>query len=307
MTALIQLDDVTKDYGRFRALDHVTLEIPPGITGVLGPNGAGKSTLIKVLLGLLKSTSGSGRFLDYRIGRDTRQIRASVGYMPEDDCFLYGLTGVESVQFSAQLSRIPRVEALRRSHEILDFCGAGQERYRAVETYSTGMRQKLRFAQALVHDPPFLILDEPTSGLDPEERDAMLLRIKRLAEDHGKGVLICTHILPDVQDSSDHIVILSGGRVLVSDSLETLSRVENPSVKVNLRGDRNKFIKRLGENGFTVSEESGETLAIGGGTHVLSARLWSLAADCNVSINSLTPSRNSLEDIFISAVTGQSA
>ena len=199
MPALIDLVEITKDYGRFRALDRVTLQIHSGITGLLGPNGAGKSTLIKVLLGLVKMTSGRGRLLDFELGRDSRQIRAQVGYMPEDDCFLHGMTGIESVQFVAQLSRFPAVEGLRRAHEILDFCGLAQERYRTVETYSTGMRQKLRFAQAIVHDPPVLILDEPTSGLDPEERQVMLNRIRLLAQDQGKAVLLCTHILPDIQ------------------------------------------------------------------------------------------------------------
>ncbi len=208
MTSVIHLDNITKDYGRFRALEDVSLDIESGVTGLLGPNGAGKSTLIKVLLGLLRLTSGSGRLLGFQLGRNNKEIRANVGFMPEDDCYLYGLSGVESVQLAAQLSCFPAIEGLRRAHEILDFCGMGQERYRAVETYSTGMRQKLRFAQAIVHDPPVLILDEPTSGLDPEERVAMLNRIRRLARDEGKAVVICTHILPDVQAVSDAVVIL---------------------------------------------------------------------------------------------------
>ncbi len=158
------------------------MSIQPGVTGLLGPNGAGKSTLIKILLGLLRPTSGTGSVLSFDIASQARDIRANVGYMPEDDCFLYGLSGVESVQFSAQLSGLPGVESLRRAHEILDYCGLAQERYRNVDTYSTGMRQKLRFAQAIVHDPSLLILDEPTSGLDPEERDIMLRRIERLSQ-----------------------------------------------------------------------------------------------------------------------------
>ncbi len=231
MNTVIELEGITKDYGSFRALDGVSFVVETGITGLLGPNGAGKSTLIKVLLGLLRTTSGRGRLLNYELGRQSREIRANVGYMPEDDCFFHGLTGVESVQFSAQLSQFPQLEGLRRAHEILDFCGMGQERYRAVETYSTGMRQQLRFAQAIIHDPPVLVLDEPTSGLDPKERESMLNRIKLLARDHGKAVLLCTHILPDVQTISDAVVILARGRVQVADRLQELSRPTKPSPK----------------------------------------------------------------------------
>src|SRR5688500_1878941 len=245
MASLIDLVEITKDYGRFRALDRVSLQIDSGITGLLGPNGAGKTTLIKVLLGLVKTTAGHGRLLGYELGRQFREIRAHVGYMPEDDCYLHGLTGVECVQFVAQLSRFPGIEGLRRAHEILDFCGLAQERYRKVETYSTGMRQKLRFAQAIVHDPPVLILDEPTSGLDPEERQVMLNRIRLLARDQGKAVLICTHILPDVQAISDSVVILARGRVQVSERLSILSRPASPSLEVRLLGSSDRFLDRI--------------------------------------------------------------
>ena len=174
MPALIELNDLSKDYGSFRALSGVSLRIDEGITGLLGPNGAGKSTLIKVLLGLVKINSGHGHVLGFPIGQSVAQVRTQIGYMPEDDCYVHGLSGIESIQVAARLSGFSETEALRRGHEILDFCGMGQERYRPVETYSTGMRQKLRFAMAIVHDPKLLILDEPTSGLDPEEREAML-------------------------------------------------------------------------------------------------------------------------------------
>ena len=172
MTSLISLENLVKDYRKMRAFAGVDLEINSGITGLLGPNGAGKSTLIKVLLGLVKVTSGTGTVLGHRLGIEGRAIRNKVGYMPEDDCYIPGMTGVEVVQFSACLAGLPPVEALRRSHEILDFCGMQQERYRKIETFSTGMRQKVKFAASIVHDPEFLIFDEPTSGLDPEERES---------------------------------------------------------------------------------------------------------------------------------------
>ena len=257
MSALIELEDISKSFGSFHALRDVSVSIESGVTGLLGPNGAGKSTLIKILLGLLRPTSGTGRVLDYEIGKQARQIRANVGYMPEDDCFLFGLTGVESVQFSAQLSGMQSIEGMRRAHEILDYCGLEQERYRNVDTYSTGMRQKLRFAQAIVHDPPLLILDEPTSGLDPEEREIMLRRIQRLASDHHKTVVICTHILPDVQAVSDSVVILANGMVRVSDRLQELSRPAEPAVNVRLLGDIATFADRLAAEGFPSRRDDG--------------------------------------------------
>jgi ABC-2 type transport system ATP-binding protein len=305
MNAVIELEGITKDYGSFRALDGVSFVVETGITGLLGPNGAGKSTLIKVLLGLLRTTSGRGRLLNYEVGRQFREIRANVGYMPEDDCFFHGLTGVESVQFSAQLSQFPQLEGLRRAHEILDFCGIAQERYRAVETYSTGMRQKLRFAQAIVHDPPVLVLDEPTSGLDPKERESMLNRIKSLARDHGKAVLLCTHILPDVQTISDAVVILARGRVQVADRLQELSRPTKPSLQVRLTGESAGFVNQLREQGFHVETTRNGTLVIEGPQHELADQVWRIARESGVGVRSLAPSRNSLDEIFLAAVQEQ--
>ena len=305
MTVLIDLVEITKYYGRFRALDRVSLQIESGITGLLGPNGAGKSTLIKVLLGLVKTTSGHGRLLDFELGRQSREIRANVGYMPEDDCFLHGMTGVECVQFVAQLSKIPATEALRRAHEILDFCGLAQERYRTVETYSTGMRQKLRFAQAIVHDPPVLILDEPTSGLDPEERQAMLNRIRLLARNHGKAVLLCTHILPDVQSISDSVVILAGGRVQVSAKLTELCRPAVPSLEVRLLGRSDTFVERIRQRGIEISPEPNGMMVLTGAPNELAGSAWEAASECGVGIRSMSPSRNSLEEIFVNAVRAE--
>jgi ABC-2 type transport system ATP-binding protein len=305
MSAIIELHHLSKHFGPFRALDDVSLQVGAGITGLLGPNGAGKSTLIKILLGLLPPSSGSGKVLGFEIGRNARKIRANVGYMPEDDCFLYGLTGIESVQLSARLSGLPTVEGLRRAHEILDYCGVGQERYRAVETYSTGMRQKLRFAQSLVHDPTLLVLDEPTSGLDPEERDIMLRRIQRLSSDHGKTVLICTHILPDVQAVSESVVILANGRVQVSDRLDHLSRPSEPSVRVRVSGSAARFIERLTKSGLGAEHAENGAITVHGPENELNDRVWRIARDLGFTVRSLAPSRNSLEQIFLDAIQEQ--
>ena len=299
--SLISLQNIVKDYRKMRALDGVDLEIKPGITGLLGPNGAGKSTLIKVLLGLVRVNGGSGTVLGHRLGREGRSIRSKVGYMPEDDCYIPGMTGVEVVQFSACLAGLPPVEALRRSHEILDFCGMQQERYRTIETFSTGMRQKAKFAAAIVHDPEFLIFDEPTSGLDPEERESLLNRILILSRQAGKSVIISTHILPDVQSICDHVLILSNGKIRLSESLEVLNRPSAPTIAVKTLGDHREFIKTIEGEGTTTSLEDG-LLIVNGDAPNLVDQIWRVANSTNTTIQSLKPAQNSLEEIFMQTV-----
>ena len=208
-----RLTGVVKRYGRQTVLDDVTLDVPPGITGLVGPNGAGKSTLVRVVLGLVRRCGGAVSVFGHDPARAAWAVRRLVGVMPEDDCFVPGLTGVETVCYAARLSGLRGTEGLRRAHEVLDWCDAGQERYRPVETLSVGMRQKVTFASAIVHDPALVILDEPTNGLDPIERRAMLGRLVTLARDHGKAVLVSTHVLRDVEAICDRMVVLVGGRV----------------------------------------------------------------------------------------------
>jgi ABC-2 type transport system ATP-binding protein len=303
MTPLISLADVTKHYRQMRALSGVTIDIAPGVTGLLGPNGAGKSTLIKILLGLLKLTRGSGTMLGLPLGRAGRQIRHRIGYVPEDDCYIPGLSGVEVVQFAATLSGLPPVEALRRSHEILDFCGMKQERYRTIESYSTGMRQKVKFAAAIVHDPEFLILDEPTSGLDPEEREALLNRVKILAR-RGKSVLLSTHILPDVQSVCDQVVILAQGQVRLHQTLEQLNRPTNQMVTVGVLGDSQSLAAALTQNGLATERLLSGELRIELPHADAVEQIWQTAARMAVPIVSMRPAKNSLEEIFINAISG---
>jgi ABC-2 type transport system ATP-binding protein len=222
--------------------------------------------------------------------------------MPEDDCYLHGLSGIETVQMAGRLSGLPSLEALRRGHEILDFCGAGQERYRLVETYSTGMRQKLRFAMAIVHDPALLILDEPTTGLDPEEREAMLNRIRILRRDFGKSVLLCTHILPDVQAVCERVVILARGAVRVSGSLEELCRTPRESLSVTASGDLVGLSEELRGRGVELEFEGENRLRLMGGAEECGRLLWGCAESLGVVIRGIEPARNSLEQIFLDAV-----
>lgn len=304
MNPLIALQNITKDYGKFRAIDDVTLEIHNGVVGLLGPNGAGKSTLIKMLMGMVSVQRGSGTVFDYTIGKDDLEIRRRIGYMPEDDCYVSGLTGVEMVQFTARLSGIPPLEALRRAHEILDFSGTEQERYRQVETYSTGMRQKLKFAQAIVHDPDLLIFDEPTAGLDPNEREIMLRRIQSLHRDSGKAILISTHILPDVQTICDHVVILVGGRVRLTESMSVLSAPSEPTVHVRVFGDATPLIRVAAAHGCQALQNYDGSVTIEGLDPKDVEQVWQWSSEANVDLQALKPARNSIEQIFIDAVRG---
>ncbi len=303
---VIQLENVSKDYGQLRALHDVTMAVGAGVTGLLGPNGAGKTTMIKVLLGLVRASSGRGHVLGYDLMSQPRQIRSAVGFMPEDDCYIAGLSGVEMVQFAARLSGQQVIEGLRRAHEILDFCGIDQERYRMVDTYSTGMRQKLKFAQAIVHDPPLLILDEPTAGLDPEERQAMLNRIRILVRTTGKAVLLSTHILPDVQSCCDNVVIMARGSIRRMEALEVLSQPTSPALHVRTTTNPEVLVQRIRQEGGEVELRDDGSLVVDGRNQRVTQLLWRWADESGVAIRTLAPSRNSLEQVFLDAVRGDS-
>lgn len=281
------------------ALDDVTVRFETGVTGLLGPNGSGKSTLIKSLLGLVRIQYGTGTTLGLAWPKQVRSFRDLVGYLPEDDCYVAGLSGIESVAFMARLSGLPGTEALRRAHEIADFCDISEERYRLVETYSTGMRQKLKFAQALVHDPPLLILDEPTTGLDPDQRESMLGRIRTLARVHNKSIILSTHILPDVQSVCDHVVMLVRGQIRIVDTLDNLSRPNEPTLQVSIHGDPARFIDRLNQLNLPVSMDPDGTIRIGRINDV--ATIWKIAAETKTSIRQLEPTINALDKIFFAA------
>lgn len=212
------------------------------------------------------------------------------------------MTGIEVVEFAAGLSGLPGIEALRRAHEILDFCNVRQERYRAIESYSTGMRQKIKFAAAIVHDPELLILDEPTSGLDPEERESLLNRIRFLAREHGKSILLSTHILPDVQSVCDHVVILARGEIRLNSSFEEINRPRVPSVTLSLLAENPEFERLLESAGLQVERVPGGEWLVTGPDHSVATKVWEIAQTSKTTIQSLKPAKNSLEEVFLSAV-----
>ncbi|MEM9368838.1 MAG: ABC transporter ATP-binding protein [Planctomycetota bacterium] len=297
---------MSKHYGSVAALQDVSLEIPAGITGLLGPNGSGKSTLIKAILGLVSTQSGSGSVLGHAWPQQAGAIRDVVGYLPEDDCYIAGLSGIECVALMAELSGMDSIEALRRGHEMMDFAGFGEERYRAVESYSTGMRQKLKFAQTIVHDPPLLILDEPTTGLDPDQRAALLRRIEHLATRQGKSIVLSTHILPDVRAVCDHVMILVGGTLRVSDRLDHLSKPIEPTLHIGVVGDHARFQAAIeAANHACTWDEGSRSLTVKGMVPEQVGDIWKWASQTETAIRSVKPAVNSLEQIFYEVATGR--
>lgn len=302
-TLPVRLDGVTKRYGRRTVLEGVSLDVPAGITGLVGPNGAGKSTLVRAILGLVRLAAGSVRVHGRDPVVEPRRVRRLTGVVPEDDATVPGLSGVEMVQYAARLSGLPATEGLRRAHEVLDWCDAGQERYRAVETLSVGMRQKVAFAAAIVHDPAIVILDEPTNGLDPLERRAMLGRLVSLARDHGKTILVSTHVLRDVQSICDRLVLLVRGRVRLAGSVAELTGGGGRDLRLRGSGPLSDLTTRLARRGVPArpADDGAGVLVQAHDTATVRA-VWEEARAAGVSVWSLEPERRPLEDVFLAAL-----
>ena len=221
--ALIALDSLTKRYPGVTALDGLTLEIEPGIIGLVGANGAGKSTLLKILLGLISPTSGGARVFDLDVRTRGTEIRQFVGYMPEHDALPADASATDLVAHMAEISGLPRAAARERTAEVLRHVGLYEERYRAIGGYSTGMKQRVKLAQAIVHDPRLLLLDEPTNGLDPAGRDEMLELVRRTGTEFGMTVVVASHLLGEIERVCDFLVAIEGGRLLRAASLKSFT------------------------------------------------------------------------------------
>jgi len=310
--SVVQVARLTKSYGRRPpALTEVTLEIQEGVTGLLGPNGAGKSTLLQCVLGLLRDFTGDATVLGLDARRDRLEIRRRVGYMPESDSLLPKMSGVTSVRYLGQLTGMARRHALRRAHECLHYVGLTEALYRPGEEYSTGMRQRLKLAQALVHDPELLFLDEPVSGMDPAGRDDFLALIRSLAKDHHKHVVWSSHMLPDVQKVADGVLVLDKGRLLGSFRLEDLAGASG-RWRVEAEGDETEFDRVLASHGLraVAGAPAPEGASVGGdGVPRFERALLRAGADApgailtaareaHVRVRALTPVVEQLEDVF---------
>jgi ABC-2 type transport system ATP-binding protein len=297
---LIDLDNVTRRYGSFTALDGVTLQVRPGRVGLLGPNGAGKSTLLKLVMGLLPPTEGTGRVLGIELtGGDNWELRRRIGFMPEADALVPGLSGVEYVALAGELCGMPRAQAQRRAHEVLTYLEMEDARYRKLEEYSTGMKQRLKLAQALVHDPPVLLLDEPTSGLDPAGRDAMLRLLYRLGRDHDKSLIVSTHLLGDVEQVCEQVVILYAGKVRGQGGVRELCDRRHDRYRLQIQGDPTVFLEELALEGVRVLANNGRgELAVEVPAGFVTRAFFALADNHGVVLRGMARDDESLEEMF---------
>jgi ABC-2 type transport system ATP-binding protein len=310
MAQAVLLDHVTVAYGDNRALRDVSAVFPPGAVGLLGPNGAGKSTMLKSLLGFIPPETGRLEVLGLDVAAKPLEIRARLGYMPESDGHIPGMNAVTFVAYCGQLSGLPKADAMQRAHEVLYYVGLGEARYRNLETYSTGMKQRIKLAQALVHDPDLLFLDEPTNGMDPKGRDEMLELIRDLAHNKGVNLILSSHLLPDVEYTCDHVVVLDKGLVAAHGPIEQLKGPAGRVYEVRVKGAVAPFLAALHGAGMECHETDedvmrvfvpGEMAASGDDQR----RICGLAVESGVQVRHLRASVPTLEDVFARAVGEQ--
>jgi ABC-2 type transport system ATP-binding protein len=296
---LLELEGVTRWYGSFQALQGVSCRLPPGRVGLLGPNGAGKSTLLKILLGLLPPSAGTGRVLGRDVTTAGAELRRAVGYVPEADALVPGLRGAEYVALAGEMYGMPPKEARRRAHEVLTYLELEDARYRLLEEYSTGMKQRLKLAQALVHDPPVLLLDEPTSGLDPSGRDAMLRLLLALGRDHGKSILLSTHLLGDVERVCERVLILHHGQLLRQGSVAELCAHREGHYRLQIQGEATAFLEELRLEGVRVLHDNGRgELRVAVPPTWVTRAFFALADNHGVLLRGLQRDDEDLEELF---------
>jgi len=296
---LIKLEHVTHDYGEVRALSDVSLSVEPGAVGLIGQNGAGKSTLLKILLGLIRPTRGHGTVLGMDIHRDGPELRGRVGFMPEVESIIPRMRGVELVGLAGELCGMPRKHALRRAHEVLSYMGLEEARYRRCEEYSVGMKQRLKLAAALVHDPELLLLDEPTAGLDPDGRDAMLGLLRTLAARHGKSLILSTHLLGDINRVCEQVIIVDRGTVLGVGRISELRAKHQGRYRLRWHGVGTAFLAALSAEGVTV-ETNGrpDGAVVEVPTTWNTRRFFELATERQITLRDLSPLEEDLEELY---------
>ncbi len=305
------LNGVRKAFQKLVAVDDLSLTVPAGsMFGLLGANGAGKTTLLRLLLGLTDPTSGDAKVLGFDTRTEGVKIREHVGYMPESDVLPPGVTAADFVGHMAEMSGLPARAARQRAADVLYQVGLDEERYRLIKGFSTGMKQRVKLAQAIVHDPGLVFLDEPTNGMDPQGREDMLDLIVRIHKMLGIAVVVSSHILEDIEKVCDYVVILSGGQLMVSQPLSGIG-TEQGDLLVRLDGDPTEFIARLASQGIktTVSgdeelAERDELIVAFDGDHVYDA-VRDAAAELGLPLRSLRKKARSLEDVYIGNLNAQ--
>jgi ABC-2 type transport system ATP-binding protein len=304
----VELQNVTVIYGKNQALKNVSARFARGAVGLLGPNGAGKSTMLKALLGFIKPAHGQMRVLGLDVAERPLEIRARLGYMPESDGHIPGMNAVSFVAYCGQLAGLPEVDAMQRAHEVLYYVGLGEARYRNLETYSTGMKQRIKLAQALVHDPDLLFLDEPTNGMDPKGRDEMLELIRDLGHNKNVNLILSSHLLPDVEFTCDHVVVMDKGQIAAQGPINELKGPAGRVFELRIKGNLPAFIDVLEGAGMEchASDEDVMRVFVPAGATGVNGRdqqaIFRLAAEHRVQVRHLRPSVPTLEDVFAKAV-----
>ena len=298
------ISNLTVKYGSKVAVSDLSVEVPEGCVGLLGPNGAGKTTLIKTLLGFIQPAAGSGEVLGLDVARNPLQIRQKIGLMPEIDCHIPGMNAVSFVAYAGELAGMPGSEAMRRAHETLEYCGLGEARYRNIETYSTGMKQRIKLAQALVHGPKLLFLDEPTNGLDPRGRDEMLELVRDITHGKSVNVIVSSHLLPDIERTCDSVVVMRSGKVATQGTVAELREMAGRQVDVELRMHSDAFVEAMERRGAQVVRHQNDRyrLALGNGSGDIARVLFEAANESGAQVRGFRPALRSLEDIFMEAV-----
>lgn len=283
-----------------------SVSLPEGCIGLLGPNGAGKTTFLKTLLGFVDPVAGGGTVFGFDIATQGEHIRQQVGYMPEQDCHIPGMSAVQFVAYAGELAGLPANQSLRRAHEVLEYCGLGEARYRLVETYSTGMKQRIKLAQALIHGPKLLLLDEPTNGLDPRGREDMLQLVRSISHGKGVNVLVCSHLLPDIERTCDHVVVLMGGQLRAQGQIRDLKSVKGQPVDIELREESPEFATEVVKLGLLVVEQRrpNEFRLQGSGTlDEVTKQVLSAARLSGAQVRSLQLAERSLEEAFLEVIS----
>jgi ABC-2 type transport system ATP-binding protein len=300
----IELDGLTVNLGGRPILIDLCASLGGRAVGLLGPNGAGKTTLLRTLLRFFPVTSGGARVLGLSLENEGKELRAQIGYMPENDSFVAGMTAVHFVRLMAELSGLPPRPALERAHETLFYVGLGEARYRKLGTFSTGMKQMVKLAQALVHGPRLLMLDEPTNGLDPPARKRMLDLVTDIRDRGETHILLSSHLLRDVESVCDEVLILKDGRIAASCNLEAERRANLSFVEVELQADDQRFVDRLTELGCELATHDGRRLKLVLPEGRTVRDVYAIADRLGVGIRHLDLKRDSLQDIFLRSMEG---
>jgi ABC-2 type transport system ATP-binding protein len=304
---VIELEGITVQLGRQTVLDRVSLSFAGGSLGLLGPNGAGKSTLLKTILGFIVPGAGRGTVLGLDIRTQQMQIRRKIGYMPENDCHIPGMNAVSFVAYAGELAGMPPKDAMQRAHEILFYAGLGEARYRNVETYSAGMKQRIKLAQALVHDPELIMLDEPTNGLDPKGRIEMLELIRDISTSKNVHVILSSHLLPDVEWVCRDAAVIHKGKMLASGSIAELKKGAGAVFECRVKGDSEAFAQQLNALGCSCSFRDDGLIRVEMRNGLGSQGILQAAFERHVQIRHLLPLKQSLEDVFMQVIGGSDA